>query len=627
VPGTTGSIRSEENAMQRRNREGTKLLSNVVHKNVCDGMSRVLIILVILLILVVPIYADQSSDQTTKGTTLLGQGRYSEAISAFDSALALNSNNLQARVGKGTALFSSGKPSESLLQFEIALSSNPSYTPALFERGRVLLATDNPKEALNTYNQALQLNPGSGQALEGKGDALFALGQGGDALTSWTEALSYDPGNSRLQGKIATAQESSGIPIILWIVIAVLIVIISSGLFWYLRSSRKGSPKGKKISPKGVPKKTDPNKKPVKKKEPTALPILLTRPGDKEGPASVKESHLSRIHRMMKKTGQKAGSLPGKNTPGTTHIGGMDNPGITGGIAGSPEESLPDIEMVESLNNSSSPDTITDITRSLDILLKSGDCIYSGDGLKGILLYSNKEYEAAIKEFDKEIENYPDVVCVSLLKVRALMHLGRFSEAFDTDRSVLKLAKDNYEAIVLAALLADQLGHLDFGLRACNRATSLRHNSPIIWALKGTILHKKCNYPEALSAFKQSLDMDPESGVVWKEYGDILSKAGLYPEAIGAFEKVLLLSGEDPEIRSRIRTCQENLNIRAPDKEKVTLSGIESEKQLKPDSHSVQSEMRHERTDTELTGLEFFPAVDQQNLTDWPGTGAHEQKS
>jgi tetratricopeptide (TPR) repeat protein len=614
-------MNSGQKCLLENNREGgSKKLSPI---------SRTLVIFIVLLLFVVPLCADKGSDLAAKGTTLMGQGRYSEAISAFDSALALNPDNLQARVGKGSALFSAGRPSESLLSFDIALNQNPSFVPALVEKGRVLLATGNPQEALSSYNQALQFNHGSSQALEGKGDALFSLGQGGDAIAAWNEALLYDPGNSRLQGKIASAQENSGIPLILWILIVLLIVLLSLGLFLYMKFSRKGKP-GKKTAIKNVFKKNNSNDKPAKNKKISSPPILLTRPGDKEGPASVKESHLERIHRMIDRTGLKVHPLAGKKSAGNMSVGMTCNDGLPGngsGMAGSSELHLPDIDMAESLKTSSSSDSIIDITRSLEVLLKSGDCIYSGDGLKGILLYSNREYEAAIQEFDKEIANYPDVICVTLLKVRALMHLERFSEAFDTDRKVLKLAKDNYEAIVLAALLGDQLGHLDFGLRACNKAISVRYHAPIIWALKGTILHKMGNYPEALASFKQSLDLDSESGVVWKEYGEVLSKAGMYPEAIGAFEKVILLSGEDPEIRARIADCLENINVRPDGLEKASSSGIRSEKPSKTDFHPIRNEVRDEHVDTEHMDPEFFPAIDQQNLIDWSGSGAHEQKS
>ncbi|HTY16068.1 MAG TPA: tetratricopeptide repeat protein, partial [Methanoregulaceae archaeon] len=108
----------------------------------------ILVIFCVLVLFAVPAYADQSSNLTNSGITLLDQDHYNEAIAAFDSALALNPNNLQARVNKGTALFSAGRASESLLSFDIALNQDPSYIPALLEQGRVLLATGNPEGAL-----------------------------------------------------------------------------------------------------------------------------------------------------------------------------------------------------------------------------------------------------------------------------------------------------------------------------------------------------------------------------------------------------------------------------------------------------------------------------------------------
>ena len=141
-----------------------------------SSLSRCLLVAILLLCIVVPLAADQGSDLTAQGTALMGQGRYTEAVAAFNAALGQNPANVEARVGKGTALFSAGQSSEALLSLDIATSQDPSYLPAWLERGKVLLATGNPGEAGQSYDQALRVSPASATALEGKGDATGSIG-------------------------------------------------------------------------------------------------------------------------------------------------------------------------------------------------------------------------------------------------------------------------------------------------------------------------------------------------------------------------------------------------------------------------------------------------------------------
>jgi len=206
------------------------------------------------------------------------------------------------------------------------------------------------------------------------------------------------------------------------------------------------------------------------------------------------------------------------------------------------------------------------------------------------------------------------------------MHLGRFSEAFNTDRQVLKLSKNNYEAVVLAAILADELGHFEFGIKACNKAIALRHNVPDVWALKGKMLRKLGKYPDALLSLKQSLDLFGESENAWKEYGLVLSKVGQYQEAISAFERALHLCGEDAELRTWIAACRKNLN-RLDDSETATAQKQETETILKTDPRQIPTGIDNESTDTERKNREFFPAFDHHTVMDRPGPGVHEQKS
>jgi len=304
--------------------------------------------------------------------------------------------------------------------------------------------------------------------------------------------------------------------------------------------------------------------------------------------------------------------------PGTAHSGAATVPGpefVPSGI------DLPGLDIGDPESFAVSSGSVGDLTRSLQVLLETSECKYSGDGLKGILLYSNREYEAAIHEFDREIAEYPDVICISLLKVRALMHLNRFTEAFELNRRIMKNAPNNYEAVALGAVLADHLGQTDFALRACAMATAIRHNSPLMWALKGALFRKTGKYPEALAALQQSIELDGDSDLTWKEFGDVLSRTGKYPEAIHAFEKVLILAGDDPKIRARIETCRKKLNSPGT-MESPLPQNLETTQNPDPSRGPTAEQDDPRRMRFPDTGM--FASYDHHSLVDRPDPAGNE---
>lgn len=593
-------------------------------------LSRTFVVLGLLLLLVVPICADQSSDQVSIGNTLLDQGSFSEAIASFDTAISLDRNNLQAWVNRGTALFLSGKPSEALLSFNSALEKDPAYIPALLEKGRVLLATGNPEEALSSYNQAIVVSPGNAVALEGKGDALIALGQGTDALIALADALVNDPGNTGLLTKMIAALEMATIPG--WIGVAVVLILVAVGIFFlfrFRRYSRKGNYLSRKKSLEnpaiiGKDDKNDPlkshrsipqiNKEGKIKSKDAGKELYSTQKksvfekwfgGDKSvkkgsnpdlgsgqpnkiSPHRSLEENLPDIE--LRTPIPRSITIENKNDPLNSHrsVPQIDekvnkktddtgkrsffrrkksvakNPSINKNVVGkggdpdpqvSLEETLPDIELDTSLHLILTSDKTTYLMQGLEVVLSTRDDHYRGEGLKGILLFSAGDYEAAITEFNKELASDPDATGIMLLKVRAFMHLGKFQEAFNLDTRILKLCEGNYEAVVISAFLAEELGYLEYGLLASKKAISMRRNAVEVWVLMGKILRRMGNEKEAVQALQQALDLDENSEYIWNEYGTLLHSLGRYQEAAEVFEKIIRITGENSETRALIEAC------------------------------------------------------------------------
>ena len=75
-----------------------------------------------------------------KGMAYLNEGNYTDAISYFDKALAINPNYPLALNNKGAALYGLGIYNESIAYFDKALSVNPGYTTAIQPTNALALA-------------------------------------------------------------------------------------------------------------------------------------------------------------------------------------------------------------------------------------------------------------------------------------------------------------------------------------------------------------------------------------------------------------------------------------------------------------------------------------------------------
>jgi tetratricopeptide (TPR) repeat protein len=57
------------------------------------------------------------------------------------------------------------------------------------------------------------------------------------------------------------------------------------------------------------------------------------------------------------------------------------------------------------------------------------------------------------------------------------------------------------------------------------------------WILKGRALQELSRYQEALTAFKQALEIEPGRKEIWNDIGGILEKIGKHEEAQICYEK------------------------------------------------------------------------------------------
>ncbi|HYL98350.1 MAG TPA: tetratricopeptide repeat protein, partial [Blastocatellia bacterium] len=129
---------------------------------------------------------------------LLETGDYKGAIAAFQSILALDGSNREARVGLARAMTAVGdyaNAESKLRQFAASSPDDPAIQNAL---GEVLMQTGRYAEAGDTFDRASKSARAEDwlRAVFGKGRSLIARGQDDDARSLLNQFVSYFTANS-----------------------------------------------------------------------------------------------------------------------------------------------------------------------------------------------------------------------------------------------------------------------------------------------------------------------------------------------------------------------------------------------------------------------------------------------
>ena len=100
------------------------------------------------------------NDPTTwyyRGSDLYGQGKYDEAIKAYDKAIEIVPSYADAWTGKGNALYGLGKYDEAIKCYDEAIRLYPNYAAAWHSKGNALSALGRNTEAQTAFAKAKEV--------------------------------------------------------------------------------------------------------------------------------------------------------------------------------------------------------------------------------------------------------------------------------------------------------------------------------------------------------------------------------------------------------------------------------------------------------------------------------------
>ena len=137
----------------------------------------------------VAVEPDYAAMRLNLGTALERVGDARGALDQYEAALRLEPQLPEAHYGLGDLFERSGRDQEAIEQFQKAVMQNPNFLAAHLKLADALRRTDQLEEALVQYRRVIDLNPGDVGARFGEAMALVRLHRYQEAEDRFTEAM------------------------------------------------------------------------------------------------------------------------------------------------------------------------------------------------------------------------------------------------------------------------------------------------------------------------------------------------------------------------------------------------------------------------------------------------------
>jgi tetratricopeptide (TPR) repeat protein len=132
------------------------------------------------------------------GVALEQQGRFPEALAEYREAVRIAPDNLQAQYNIGNLLDKMGRPEEARPELVKAVQLDPKSAASRDALGAVLVELGRFQEAMDQFTEATRLDPGHAGAHFDMGKALLKQGRDSGAMDEFRAALRLDPDNFQI---------------------------------------------------------------------------------------------------------------------------------------------------------------------------------------------------------------------------------------------------------------------------------------------------------------------------------------------------------------------------------------------------------------------------------------------
>ena len=146
-----------------------------------------------------------------KAEVLKAQGRFEDALAAYESTIKDFPANVFARTGKAEVLKAQGRFEDALAAYEATIKDFPANEVARNGKAEVLKAHGRFEDALAAYESTIKDFPGDGFARNGKAEVLKAQGRFEDALAAYASTVKDFPANEVARNGQAEVLKAQGL--------------------------------------------------------------------------------------------------------------------------------------------------------------------------------------------------------------------------------------------------------------------------------------------------------------------------------------------------------------------------------------------------------------------------------
>ncbi len=130
-----------------------------------------------------------AADYSKEGDNFFFEGRYEEAINAYNESIRLEPNGADVWNNRGVVLTRLQRYDPAIASYDHALQILPNYGDAWNNRGVTLLELQRYEDAIDSYDHAIQVKPDYADAWNNRGVAFARLQNFEEAILSYNEAL------------------------------------------------------------------------------------------------------------------------------------------------------------------------------------------------------------------------------------------------------------------------------------------------------------------------------------------------------------------------------------------------------------------------------------------------------
>ena len=182
-----------------------------------------------------------------QGDVLVKTKNYTEALSAYEQAIFLDKNNINAWNGKADALNRAKQFTEALAASDTALALDPSSVPGWINRGYILYNLGRYDDELKAYETAISLEPGNAEAWFNKGYSLAGMKRYDDAIAAFDKVKSLQPDYPNLAGnrRVAEQLRDSNTPVYVRyapVIAGILVLLVTSMGYLLYRRKKQAAP-------------------------------------------------------------------------------------------------------------------------------------------------------------------------------------------------------------------------------------------------------------------------------------------------------------------------------------------------------------------------------------------------